>query len=448
MGGEWTECTVNDLKSSAPSALATGPFGSAIGSRFFTGSGIPVIRGSNLSQEVGIRLIDQGLVFIDKEKAKEFSRSVAQRGDLIFTCWGTIDQVGLIDGRSRYLKYVVSNKQMKFTPDPQKADSLFLYYLFSGPAMREAILAQGIGSSVPGFNLGQLRSISLRIPSLSEQRAIARVLGALDDKIELNRRMNETLEAIARALFKSWFVDFDPVRAKAEGRDSGLPASLANLFPASFDESELGDIPKGWQVRPFADTVDIIGGGTPRTSVAAYWNGDIPWFSVVDAPESSDVWVLDTEKKISCEGVESSSTRVLPVGTTIISARGTVGRIALVGVPMAMNQSCYGLRDRAGKRSSFTYFVTRELVARLQQHAHGSVFDTITRETLARVFVVMPPCALVRAFEMWAGPTLERMREVLFGSRTLAALRDTLLPKLISGEVRVKDVERVIREGA
>jgi type I restriction enzyme S subunit len=128
MGGEWTECTVNDLKSSAPNALATGPFGSAIGSRFFTDSGVPVIRGSNLSQEVGIRLIDEGLVFIDKEKAKEFSRSVAQRGDLIFTCWGTIDQVGLVDGRSRYLKYVVSNKQMKFTPDPQKADSLFHAY--------------------------------------------------------------------------------------------------------------------------------------------------------------------------------------------------------------------------------------------------------------------------------------------------------------------------------
>src|ERR1700730_18572891 len=147
MTAEWTECTVNDLKSSAPNALATGPFGSAIGSRFFTDSGVPVIRGSNLSQEVGIRLIDEGLVFIDKEKAKEFSRSVAQRGDLIFTCWGTIDQVGLVDGRSRYLKYVVSNKQMKFTPDPQKADSLFLYYLFSSSAMREAILAQGIGSS-------------------------------------------------------------------------------------------------------------------------------------------------------------------------------------------------------------------------------------------------------------------------------------------------------------
>jgi restriction endonuclease S subunit len=314
--------------------------------------------------------------------------------------------------------------------------------------MREAILAQGIGSSVPGFNLGQLRSLSFKIPPLSKQRAIARILGGLDDKIELNRRMNETLEAIARGLFKSWFIDFDPVHLKAEGRHTGLPAPVADVFPDSFEGSELERIPTGWHVRPFADTVEIIGGGTPKTSVAAYWNGDIPWFSVVDAPEDSDVWVLDTEKKISREGVESSSTQMLPVGTTIISARGTVGRIALVGVPMAMNQSCYGLRGKAGKRGSFTYFATRELVARLQQHAHGSVFDTITRETLSRVSLAMPPRALIDAFETRAGPTLERIREALLESRTLAAMRDALLPKLISGEVRVKDAERVIRESA
>ncbi len=142
--------------------------------------------------------------------------------------------------------------------------------------------------------------------------------------------------------------------------------------------------------------------------------------------------------------MENSSTRVLPVGTTIISARGTVGRIALVGVPMAMNQSCYGLRGKMGQRGLFTYFATRELVARLQQHAHGSVFDTITRETLSRVSFAVPPNALVDAFENRVGPTLERIRKGLLGSRTLAALRDSLLPKLVSGEVRVKDAEHLV----
>src|SRR5690606_14594492 len=133
-----------------------------------------------------------------------------------------------------------------------------------------------------------------------------------------------------------------------------------------------------WEVKSFAGTVEIIGGGTPETSVAEYWDGDIPWFSVVDAPLASDVWVLDTEKKITHAGVENSSTRILPVGTLILSARGTVGRLALVGVPMAMNQSCYGLRGKQGHRGFFNYFTARQLGSTLQHRTHGSVFDTIT----------------------------------------------------------------------
>jgi type I restriction enzyme S subunit len=229
-----------------------------------------------------------------------------------------------------------------------------------------------------------------------------------------------------------------------EGRGEGVVAGEAydHLFPDSFEDSELGEIPTGWELQAFADTIEIVGGGTPKTSIAEYWDGDIPWFSVVDAPTASEVWVVDTEKKVTRAGVENSSTRVLSVGTTIISARGTVGRIALVGVPMAMNQSCYGLRGRAGAHGFFNYFLTRELVARLQQHAHGSVFDTITRDTLAGVSVAMPAAALIEEFEKRVAPSLQRIRAGLLETRTLTALRDTLLPKLISGELRVEDAER------
>lgn len=276
------------------------------------------------------------------------------------------------------------------------------------------------------------------LPPLPEQRAIAHILGTLDGKIELNRRMNETLEAMARALFRSWFVDFDPVRTKAEGRDPELPGPLAALFPDSFEESELGEIPRGWRVEPFLDTVGVTSGGTPRTSVPGYWNGEIPWFSVVDSPGNADVWVIDTEKKVTRAGVENSSTQILPKGTTIITARGTVGRVALVGIPMAMNQSCYGLRGRTDEHGYYTYYVTRQLVSTLQQRVHGSVFDTVTRDTLAGVKIVVPPFPVIEAFEDVAGPTLTRIRINRFESRILAALRDTLLPKLISGHLRVQ----------
>jgi type I restriction enzyme S subunit len=202
-------------------------------------------------------------------------------------------------------------------------------------------------------------------------------------------------------------------------------------------DSELGEVPQGWGVQPFSDTIEIIGGGTPKTSVAEYWNGDIPWFSVVDAPTGSDVWVMNTEKKVTGEGVEKSSTRVLPVGSTIISARGTVGRVALVGVPMAMNQSCYGILGKAGAHGFFTYLATRELVVSLQQHAHGSVFDTITRDTLGGVSVTLPPTALINVFEDLVLATMERLRSALVESGNLTSTRDTVLPKLISGELRM-----------
>ena len=224
------------------------------------------------------------------------------------------------------------------------------------------------------------------------------------------------------------------------------PGKIADLFLDHFEDSKLGEIPSGWEVQPLTDTVEIIGGGTPKTSVPEYWNGDIPWFSVVDAPDDSDMWVVDTEKKITQEGVANSSTRLLPVGTTIISARGTVGRIALVGVPMTMNQSCYGLRGLAGKNGYFTYFATRALIASLRQHADGSVFDTITRDTLAGVSIALPPTALIENFETQVGPMSERIRAASLSARTLAALRNTLLPKLISGALRLRDAERALTD--
>jgi type I restriction enzyme S subunit len=281
-----------------------------------------------------------------------------------------------------------------------------------------------------------LSRLTVELPPLATQIGTAGILKPLDDKIELNRRMSETLEAMAQALFQSWFVDFDPVRAKAKGRETGLPKEVAALFPDSLEDSELGEIPKGWGVASFADTVEILGGGTPKTSVPSYWDGDIPWFSVADAPAQSEVWVVDTQKKVSPSGVANSSARLLPIGTTIISARGTVGRLALVGVPMVMNQSCYGLRGRHDVHGYYTFFRTKELVDRLRQHAHGSVFDTITRATLAGVSVAVPSRGIVQAFEQTISPMLEHIRVGLIESRRLGELRGTLLPPFMSGQLR------------
>ncbi len=292
---------------------------------------------------------------------------------------------------------------------------------------------------MPSLNTKILSDVPIYFPSIKVQRQAALALSLLDDRIALLRETNATLEAIAQALFKSWFVDFDPVRAKMEGRaPDGMDEATAALFPDSFEESELGLVPKGWRVCAFTETVNVIGGGTPKTSVSEYWDGSIPWFSVVDAPVTTDVFAIDTQKHITEAGIANSSTKLLPAGTTIISARGTVGKLAMAGCEMAMNQSCYGLRGKAGD-DYFTYFSTFRLVETLKQRTHGSVFDTITRDTLAGVIVTYPEQRIIKAFESLLAPVMRRIRTNLQQAQTLATLRDTLLPRLISGQLRLPE---------
>ena len=314
-----------------------------------------------------------------------------------------------------------------------------------------------IGSAQPLITQTGLKTLKHSVPPISDQRAIAHILGSLDDKIELNLKMNETLEAMARAIFKSWFVDFDPVRAKArlpspagrgiEGEGVyALPKEIADLFPDEFEDSELGEIPKGWEVCPLSDVIDLSGGGTPTTNVKEYWDGDIPWFSVVDAPLESDVFVIDTEKHISQLGVDNSSTKILPYGTTIISARGTVGKCALVGKPMAMNQSCYGITGREERGSIYIYYLIRNLVADLQRSGHGSVFNTITRNTFKTILSTDPEGEITKAFDSFVNPYFQLILKNSHESNTLTKIRDTLLPKLISGELRVPDAEKMLED--
>ena len=321
-------------------------------------------------------------------------------------------------------------------------------------------------SAVPGLNRDAAHARELRILAESEQRAIAHILGTLDDKIELNRRMNETLAAMAQTVFKSWFIDFDPVidnalvagnpipetlqprakirrsilngTAERKGNES-LPDSIRQLFPSAFEyTAEIGYIPKGWKVGLLDDMIELLSGGTPRTSMAQYWDGNIPWYTAKDAPSLSDVFVIETERKITRAGVENSATKILPAGITVITARGTVGRLACLGIPMAMNQTCYGIRGADSYPDYFTYWNIRMTVDELQQRTHGTIFDTITRHTFQLVDTIIPPIKLADTFETAVQPIMNRILSNLQESRTLAAVRDTLLPKLIAGDLRIE----------
>lgn len=322
-----------------------------------------------------------------------------------------------------------------------KNDPRFVYYVISDQRFTDYITSHAIGSAYPAVSHDSIINAPVPFFEPEEQMAIAEVLTCLDDKIALNRQMCETLEKTAAALFHSWFVDFDPVRAKMEGHaPEGMSADLLSLFPDRFEDSELGPIPRGWKVQPLDRLIEIISGGTPKTSVSEYWDGDIPWFSVVDAPSEAGVFVMKTEKYITRTGLENSSAKILPEGTTIVSARGTVGRLALVGTPMAMNQSCYGIRG-VNKDAYWTYYLIKDVVDKLKQRAHGSIFDTITRQTFSSIQVVAPSPKCIALFEECVAPLLKKIRHNVMNNLSLRETRDALLPKLISGELRVDDVE-------
>ena len=371
---------------------------------------------------------------------------VLNKGDLVVTMTDlsklsdTLGYPALVPECSEDHRYLHNQRLGKISlKGTGEVDTRYLYYVMCTTEYRDEVLASATGTTVKHTSPERIGRFTFKIPPLPEQRAIAHILGTLDDKIELNRRMNQTLEAMARAIFQDWFVDFGPVRAKIEGQDPYLPSELWDLFPDDLVDSELGEIPEGWEVGVLHDIVELLSGGTPRTSVPDYWDGNIPWYTPKDAPDPSDIFGLSTERSITQAGVDNSSTKVLPTGTTIISARGTVGRLACLGVPMAMNQTCYGIRGACGYPDHFTYWNIKNSVNGLLTKTHGTIFDTITRETFQVAETILVPTQVALAFESTVNDLMGQIRWNLKESRCLAAQRDVLLPKLVSGELRLGD---------
>ncbi|WP_423680453.1 restriction endonuclease subunit S [Undibacterium sp. WLHG33] len=408
----------------------------------WTESGYVVLRNQNIK---GGRLDLTQPSFTDDDHFKgRIKRAAPQCGDIVITREAPMGDVCQIPAG---LVCCLGQRQVLLRPNPSKIDGRYMLYALQSPYIQNQIgWNEGTGSTVSNLRIPVLEALKIPTPPIDVQREIAGSLGAIDDRIALLRETNATLEAIAQALFKSWFVDFDPVRAKQQGQmPEGMDEATSALFPDSFEESELGLVPYGWTPTSFGQTITVIGGGTPKTSNADYWNGDIPWFSVVDSPANHDVFVVRTEKYITDAGVKNSSTKILPVGTTIISARGTVGKLALTGVPMAMNQSCYGLRGKV-EDSYFTYYSTSRIVEVLKQMSHGSVFDTITRDTLDGISVVYPTASAIKAFDDLIAPVMERIKANLEAIGSLSFIRDTLLPRLISGQLRIPEAKQAVEE--
>jgi type I restriction enzyme S subunit len=309
------------------------------------------------------------------------------------------------------------------------------------------INAMDSGSAIPSTSRDEFYTLPVRVPPLSEQRAIARILGALDDKIELNQRMNETVEAIARAVFKSWFVDFDPVRAKAEGRQpTGMEAETAALFPNDFEDSPLAKIPKGWRVEHIGDVVRCVGGSTPSTKESGFWDGSINFATPKDLASLSAPVLLETERTITERGLHQISSGLLPSGTVLLSSRAPIGYLAIAEVAVAVNQGFIAMVCDRKLPNHYVLQWARQNMHTIFANANGTTFLEISKKNFRPINVIVPSVELLDRFSAMAAPLHRRIVANLQESVILATIRDALLPKLISGQLRVRDARRLAGE--
>jgi len=294
----------------------------------------------------------------------------------------------------------------------------------------------GIGAGK--LDTKRMQSLPLLLPSIEEQNAIVELVKSLDDRITLLRETNATLEAIAQALFKSWFVDFDPVRAKIEGRTpDGLDEATAALFPDSFEESELGLVPKGWRVRSLQECcIRVESGGTPKRTVPEYWNGTVSWLT---SGEVRSPIVFTTKETITELGMKESSAKLWPVGTTVIAMYGaTAGEVCFLAEPTTANQACCGLIPLPNMRT-FLFLYARRERQNLASKSSGSAQQNLNKGLVANHSVIVPTDDVLTSYESIAGALLETWVENERQAQTLASLRDTLLPRLISGQLRLPE---------
>lgn len=348
------------------------------------------------------------------------------------------------------LEFALGQNLVLLRADGTRVHPPFLRWLVRSPEWWEQIgKFLNVGAVFDSLRCADVPKFELPIPPLEEQRAIARVLGALDDKIQLYLRMSQTLEALARALYKSWFVEFAPVRTKVAGRSPGLPQHLADLFPTRLVDCELGAIPYGWKIRSASEVCDtIFSGGTPSTAEPRYWAGGIPWLS---SGETRSKFIVAAEKSITAEGVTNSSTRLAKAGATVIASAGqghTRGQASMLMFDCYINQSVIALQpDLRYTSSAHLFFDLERRYEEFRQLSDGhSSRGSLTTKLLAGTLMIMPPRTLIEAFDKIAAPMVLRIADALSESRTLASLRDTLLPKLISGELRLRRAQSVVEE--
>lgn len=400
--------------------ISMGPFGSDVKKEFYVNKGIPILNGSNLQ---GFKLQENSFGYLTEEKADSLNKCNAHRGDIIVTHRGTLGQIVYVPSDSKYDRYVISQSQFRFRCKPDLVDVQYLVYYFHTREGQYKILANASQVGVPALAraTSTFRLIDIKLPSLADQRRIASILSSLDRKIELNNKINADLEEMAQAIFKNWFVDFEPFK---DGK---------------FVDSELGMIPEGWKVGRLDEIADVVGGSTPSKAKPEYYTQKgIAWLTPKDLSNHPAVYTSKGEIDITEEGYNSTSTKLMPKGTILFTSRAPIGYISIAQNDICTNQ---GFKSLVPKKAGtcFLYCFLKYVTPEIENKSTGSTFKEASGALMKSLQVIMPDQKVFEEFEEIVSPLFARIESLEKENSRLSLLRDTLLPRLMSGELEVPE---------
>jgi len=423
--------------------------------------------GANGARYIGLEHIEQGTLHLNGfGSANDVSstKSKFSKGDILF-------------GKLRpYFRKVVRapfdgvcSTDIWVVRSTNGIDQGFLYYWMASQEFVDFSMQGSEGTKMPRAKWNHVSRHQVPFFTEDEQKAIAHILGSLDDKIELNRRMNETLEAMAQALFKSWFVDFDPVidNALAAGNEipeelkertdirealgnarKPLPEEIQNLFPSEFEHSEeMGWIPKGWDVSTVGEEVEIVGGGTPSTKDDSYWTLGIHAFCTPkDMSTLPTKVLLNTERLLTDKGVAKVSSGHLPSGTVLMSSRAPIGYLAIADVPVTVNQGIIAMVKQERFSELFLLCWASCNIDKIMARANGSTFLEISKKNFRPIPFLLPEDNIRKDFNRQTDAITKRLISCTRNMKELSLIRDTILPKLLSGEMRIPEAEKLVED--
>ncbi|MEZ9063756.1 MULTISPECIES: restriction endonuclease subunit S [unclassified Vibrio] len=432
MGSEWVATTLGDIALGRDGAV-DGPFGSNLPASCYQDVGIPVVRGSNLSVGLG-EFKDDGFVYVSDSTFDKLSRSECKAGDIVFTKKGTLGQTGLITSEHKFDRYLLSSNQMRLRVDPTKAIPEYVYFCVSSKKTILKLIKDSESTGVPKINLAYLKSIQIELPSIEIQKEIIGHLGALNSKITLNNQINQTLEQMAQAIFKSWFVDFDPVKAKMNGEQpKGMDAVTASLFPEKLVESELGLIPEGWDVGTLSDVAKYCSART-NTDTISLENYISTENMLAEKKGVTAASKLPTAKTVAAyKSGDILVSNIRPYFKKIWLAEGSGGRSNDVLGFESVSENTDSYLMNLLYQDTFFEYMTRT--------SKGAKMPRGDKTAIMNWEMAVPPVELREAFSAIVDKFYQLIPQNRAQNATLESLRDTLLPKLLSGEVDLESVQ-------